>query len=173
MLRAREPVVLGEAVGDGCCSICREDVGPEPYIVPECRHAFHAACLLPWFRMGNSSCPYCRAQPPSQSRPSVAARYKLNRRLALRKNAPAGLKRLVARIRKQEAKDKADRQAWRAWKQSKDGKLWADLNKTRGRLARAAWKATPCRRFYHTGGPPSTSALRHEIAEYPVVPGRV
>jgi hypothetical protein len=43
------------------CSICCEEfqVG-EPVLKLLCRHAYHASCVLGWFKNGKTSCPLCR-----------------------------------------------------------------------------------------------------------------
>ena len=48
-----------EAFTDGC-SICYSslDAGSEKL---ECGHCFHTMCLHQWFRMGQATCPLCRA----------------------------------------------------------------------------------------------------------------
>ena len=59
---------------DDICSICHTLLGadsPDIYSVPECGHRFHSNCIIPWFRVSNGSCPYCRAN-------IIGARYSPN-----------------------------------------------------------------------------------------------
>ena len=32
------------------------------YQIPECNHKFHSECVITWFRMGKSKCPYCNTE---------------------------------------------------------------------------------------------------------------
>jgi Ring finger domain len=50
------------------CGICHEqmneyDMDHPLYQIPECKHIFHVACLIEWFRSSRKdSCPYCRVK---------------------------------------------------------------------------------------------------------------
>ena len=42
------------------CGICREELEcGQCYTLPECNHKYHTNCIIPWFRYGESRCPYC------------------------------------------------------------------------------------------------------------------
>jgi len=53
----------GKAAGEGAdeCAICLAEFedGQAMRVLPQCGHAFHAACVDTWLR-GHSSCPSCR-----------------------------------------------------------------------------------------------------------------
>jgi hypothetical protein len=43
------------------CPICHEHLHNAPtYCLPECKHTFHTSCIISWFRLGDTLCPYCR-----------------------------------------------------------------------------------------------------------------
>ena len=58
------------------CVICQDDIplGSEARL--ECGHAFHATCVLQWFRHHHSQCPLCRSVGLQSAwrRPSAARR---------------------------------------------------------------------------------------------------
>ncbi|KAL6614556.1 hypothetical protein ACP70R_036826 [Stipagrostis hirtigluma subsp. patula] len=58
------PFSAGKAGGDAMCSICLSEYrdGEMLRVMPECRHAFHVACLDAWLRR-SASCPVCRSSP--------------------------------------------------------------------------------------------------------------
>lgn len=47
-----------------CCSICLGDYKDSDLLrmLPDCRHAFHVACIDAWMRM-HATCPMCRTSP--------------------------------------------------------------------------------------------------------------
>lgn len=46
------------------CLICHDDIESEnSYVLPECNHKYHVSCIIQWFRLGNSNCPYCNSTP--------------------------------------------------------------------------------------------------------------
>ena len=50
---------------DDVCPLCLVDIDDgQPTMNTPCGHAFHLACLVWWFRVGNSSCPMCRCALP-------------------------------------------------------------------------------------------------------------
>jgi len=94
------------------CVICLEQLDSKPtYSLPECSHAFHQNCIMHWFRQGNFKCPLCNEMGAlyTQRDDSMAwyrdrDKYKMLRRFSRRKNAPAPLKKYIARLRGQEKK---------------------------------------------------------------------
>jgi len=46
------------------CAICQEVMEGEEAIIMECKHEFHAQCLIPWLRKV-ASCPVCRKSIPN------------------------------------------------------------------------------------------------------------
>ena len=89
---------------DDICSICRDVVaadGPDTYSIPECNHRFHSNCIIPWFRVSNGTCPYCRAGIVGVSAgPSTIKQVvQLWKCLARRKDCPRIVKRKCKQIR--------------------------------------------------------------------------
>lgn len=41
------------------CPICYEEMKDNIYKIPECKHKYHSHCIIDWFRLGKSRCPYC------------------------------------------------------------------------------------------------------------------
>ncbi len=41
------------------CAICCEPMEDNIYEIPECKHQYHTNCIIDWFRLGKSRCPYC------------------------------------------------------------------------------------------------------------------
>ena len=88
------------------CSICLGAFTDDnPKTTLECTHAFHATCIIDWFRSASNAntCPLCRAEPSTVlSYPDTMARCTILRRKARAKNAPIELKRCVEKIKKAE-----------------------------------------------------------------------
>lgn len=106
------------------CPICHDALPADAsrHTLDECGHAFHAACLIGWLRTGGMSCPCCRADlEREEARDSIDAFTLFERAsylrttVARRKSAPADLLRLVDRVRKAEAQEKACVRALRAY----------------------------------------------------------
>lgn len=107
-------------MADDPCPICLEPIAEAPpgvgVTLEECRHRFHAACLVGWMRQGHLSCPTCRGdmrrEPAAEhlSSMSLAARARhLRAVVARRRAAPDDLRRLVGRLREAEARRAAAR----------------------------------------------------------------
>ena len=87
------------------CSICFGELGDDEtqhYTVPGCNHKFHTACIIPWFRVSDGSCPYCRSNDQEghwthfiSSRANIVKTWK---RLARRKECPEFIKKKCAKI---------------------------------------------------------------------------
>lgn len=100
----------GECLCEMQCSICLETVeeGTGHAHTLECQHTFHASCLIGWMRRGNLSCPMCRNNLEENWDNAIIPRMALNerasyvRRMSRRANAPADLKRMVARVQRAE-----------------------------------------------------------------------
>lgn len=92
------------------CVICLETLGSKPtYSLPECNHTFHQNCIMHWFRQGNFKCPLCNEKGALYTQQDAGMawyrdrdKYKVLRRFARKKNAPAPLKKYIAKLRGQE-----------------------------------------------------------------------
>ena len=96
---------MSERTFDGeTCSICTDSLeGGGAVHTIECGHAYHAACIIEWFRRGADTCPNCRdVSCTHMSAPTVFARAKFLRRSSHLKKAPEALKKAVERVRKAE-----------------------------------------------------------------------
>lgn len=84
------------------CVICAGRLTPSTAHRLACGHdAFHADCLIEWFRRGNDSCPLCRDDTIAPTHPSSATdRERRLRQYARRKTAPRELVRLVDLIKR-------------------------------------------------------------------------
>ena len=105
---------------DSTCSICLgafTDQNPKTTL--ECSHAFHATCIIDWFRSATNSntCPLCRSEPSTVlNYPDTMARCTILRRKARAKNAPPELRRCVEKIRAAEQQLLRCKKAWRDFK---------------------------------------------------------
>lgn len=127
------------------CPICHDAMPADGsrHRIAECGHAFHAACLISWLRTGGTSCPCCRADLEQQeARDSLDAftlwerATHLRRTVARRRSVPAGLLRLVDRVRRAEAAAREAAQADAAFKQQH-----RELLSLRGRLRTNKWRS--------------------------------
>ena len=92
-------------MSDPTCTICLESITENKHVLEECGHAFHAGCIVKWFRsQANDRCPNCRGLPSHYlSYPDVMERYKMMRGRSRSTRAPKRLKRAVQSIKKTEA----------------------------------------------------------------------
>jgi Ring finger domain len=79
---------------DGQCAICILEYEPDDKIVwsgLQCRHAFHADCVLTWLAKGKKRCPTCRQWfvPESESRAEDEKREHLERLQAIASSSEA------------------------------------------------------------------------------------
>lgn len=99
-----------------------------------CGHAFHATCIIEWFRHGHASCPLCRATEMAHEPVCPAERATMIRRYAARHWVPTTLQRMLTRWRAHETKEKEARRAYRSFRREhrdifkRDLQLW---NKSR------------------------------------------
>ena len=89
------------------CSICYDSLKDKQSHKLSCNHSFHTDCIIDWFRMGNSSCPYCRDTVSNQSS-FIKTKWKVTflRNYSKRKNAPKILIKHVLLLKKEEEKYK-------------------------------------------------------------------
>lgn len=144
------------------CPICLERMDSNYEL--ECGHAFHAKCLVQWFRQ-KPYCPMCRdpgvrVDERSNIR-TLEAMFRLKRELSRRKNAPKLLKRLVASYRKKAARLRQRKKEFREWKRSDEGKEFRRLRDIHSRHWRRSseWHAMRGHR-----------SLEKQIALYPMIP---
>lgn len=100
------------------CSICTESIDLSSNHILECGHAFHADCIITWFRHGNSCCPNCRN--PGETKMlnfnDSQARASELRKRSRNKNAPKRLKILVERLKFSEQKYKEVRKLMKEYR---------------------------------------------------------
>jgi hypothetical protein len=138
---------------------------------------------MKWFRIGNSSCPYCRSTPNYQQQPNTStgrsrsisrsrsnrlefqARYTFVRRYSTRKNAPKQLKQLVNKLKKQELKLKTHMKNRINWINSIQGQKYKHLQKISEKHNKNAGKGR-----YRYNNNNSIRNIKHQIAFYPVEP---
>jgi hypothetical protein len=90
------------------CAICHENLEDNIAQIPECNHKFHSECVITWFRMGKSKCPYCNTEfahkkkstPPRHifRRNLICEEYKDIYNYSRRKNANPKIKKQVKKI---------------------------------------------------------------------------
>ena len=122
---------------DNICLICHdllaggeESSENSPPHTLECKHKYHANCIITWFRSGHMNCPYCgdlgvnapkeaKKRRGSALRPRyrswhdraiVETKYERLRQYSRRKDAPTQLIKMVDKLREleQELKDVKD-----------------------------------------------------------------
>jgi hypothetical protein len=133
--------MAAEEESEQLCAICQQICPTHDMVRLECQHAFHATCILQWFRSGHArnECPLCRANPRQVlSYPDVWARCTFLRRKARAKHAPAALKRAVHTIQKAEQQARAAQAAYRTFhmEQKEMLKTYHVLQRNRWRAAR-------------------------------------
>lgn len=178
---ADDPIIMDAAAeeddGNMCC-ICHEDFvvdeakssssSSNVYTLPECGHKFHINCILPWFRTGNSSCPYCRCSPHPLADDFLdmytdrESLFKFKFNVGRRKNAPARLKTLVKRLMKHRARVALTRGQLKKWQKSARGLQHKKLSAERRKLRNKTWTNQRQER-----------KLKSQITTYPVIPARV
>lgn len=80
------------------CPICHENLDTEQiYEIPECKHKFHTNCIITWFRVGNSNCPYCNS---NNNHESSKSKYQIISNYCRRNNANTKIKKEVESIKK-------------------------------------------------------------------------
>lgn len=79
---------------EACSICCNELCEGEAHTLP-CKHGFHAACIIEWFRRGYDTCPMCRASKLTQRALTPTERWAQLRRKA--KTLPPEQRRLLSR----------------------------------------------------------------------------
>ena len=132
------------------CIICLENLSNEPeYCLPECSHKFHQNCIMHWFRGGNCKCPLCNNLGVNDKTSANHGaswgwwrggkyKYKIIRQYARKKDAPAKLKKQIAKLKKMEDKLCALRVEIKEFK-NKTG-VWRDLHKEWTKLRSSRWR---------------------------------
>lgn len=165
-----EPIIASELIqndmktGENMCPICYECLTNEnKYIIPECKHAFHSNCIIPWFRGKNSTCPYCRSVGNSkdQSYWTIKGRFTFNKNFSRRKNAPKSLKLMVEKYKRRKDLILNNKKKHTEWKKSDEGKTYSKLRTKSRRLRNSAGR--------HRWGNGCLYDLEARIAEYPIV----
>lgn len=93
---------------ENCCPICMESFDNQSgdsnengqYVIPECNHKFHTACLMEWFRR-EQRCPMCRDDagiiPKQQIMRYTKGKIELVKKLCKESKAPRYLQQLLKR----------------------------------------------------------------------------
>jgi len=99
---------------ESLCLICHDDINSDQsYELPECNHIYHTDCIIQWFRIGNSNCPYCNSSygnennennedylPFSMRRRRIEREYTIIKKFAKKKESPKILQTKVNSIEK-------------------------------------------------------------------------
>lgn len=144
------------------CPVCTESMQDREVVTLDCGHAFHAVCVVEWFRR-KGSCPLCRDNVDPEERNSyrnLKAQFMLKKRLSKRKDAPKELKDLVKQHKKKMARLKENRKEFREWKKTEEGARFKELNKKFRKLQNRSWMWSS---FRHR------RCVERQIAQFPVV----
>jgi hypothetical protein len=94
---------------ESVCLICHDDIySNQNYQLPECNHIYHTDCIIQWFRMGNSNCPYCNysynnednLRSYSSRRNKLEKDYTLIKKFSKEKKSPKILQTKINQIEK-------------------------------------------------------------------------
>lgn len=172
---------------DNICLICHDLlVGGEessennPPHTLECKHKYHANCIITWFRSGNMNCPYCGdlgVNAPKKERKSrrgarrsmyrswydraiVDTKYERLRQYSRRKDAPTQLVKMVDKLRELEQELKDTKEAVKKFTvEPSQGQTWKEMDNERQRLRGNMWKVNR-----------KINNQKCTIATYPVIP---
>jgi len=172
---------------DDICLICHDvlnggeetsDNNP-PYTL-ECKHKYHANCIITWFRSGHSNCPYCgdlgsnapkkekkrngrsmrRSMYRSWAGGVIDAKYERMRQYSRRNDAPDQLVKMINKLKDIEEEFKNSKEELNSFIDTPtDGLTWKDMNKERCRLREKMWKANR-----------KISEQKCVISSYPIIP---
>lgn len=167
------------------CLICHDVlIGGEetsnnnpPYTL-ECKHKYHANCIITWFRSGHSNCPYCgdmgsnapKTKKHNARRRSlyrtwperviIDSKYERLRQYSRRKDAPDQLVNMVNKLKEIEEEFKRNKEELNNFINTPtDGFTWKDMNKERARIREKMWKTNR-----------KISEQKCAISSYPVIP---
>jgi len=171
---------------DNICLICHDTLIPEeepsvnnpPYTL-ECKHKYHANCIITWFRSGHNNCPYCGdtgsngpKQPkksgairrslyrPFQQKIATDVKYLRLRQYSRRKDAPHQLVRMVDKLKTLENERDDNDKALNEFKDKPaNGATWKELNAEGGKLRQRRWAINR-----------KIARQQIEISEYPIIP---
>ena len=125
------------------CAVCREPMEGEGVVTLDpCGHRLHADCAVRWFRMPSAAgaCPICRDASELEDVPFLSLRERLTlvRRAARRRDAPAPLRRMVARLR---ATEQGERDAARALREALGEEAVRAVTRRIAALRRRRWSS--------------------------------
>ena len=172
---------------DNICLICHDLlVGGEessennPPHTLECKHKYHANCIITWFRSGNMNCPYCGdlgVNAPKKERKSrrgarrsmyrswydraiVDTKYERLRQYSRRKDAPTQLVKMVDKLRELEQELENTKDAVKKFTvEPSQGQTWKEMYNERRRLQGNTWRINR-----------KINNQKCTIATYPVIP---
>ena len=171
---------------DNICLICHDLlVGGEessdnnpPYVL-ECKHKYHASCIITWFRSGNMNCPYCGdlgVNAPKEKknrgtmrrsmrlswydRAMVNSKYERLRQYSRRKDSPGQLTKMVEKLKglEKELKDAKD-ELRKFTDRPAQQQTWKQMDNERQKLRNRIWATN--RKIY---------GQKCAISSYPVIP---
>ena len=171
---------------DNICLICHDTLIPEeetsdnnpPYTL-ECKHKYHANCIITWFRSGHNNCPYCGdtgsngPQKPKKSRGrrrslyrsfpekiALDTKYQRLRKYSRRKDAPSELVKMVDKLKTfEKERDDNDKTLREFNDRPTNGATWKDMSIERKKLREKCWTANR-----------KVARQQIEISNYPIIP---
>lgn len=137
----------GVTAANGACTICLQPLSMQASCTLDCGHAFHAKCVVEWFRRV-PTCPLCREEGDCRLSAVGVLTIQEQAHRAMRqsraKGAPAHLKRGAAMMRQAKSRWLDAKRAHRALKRSQayrdlskeETRLWHRMNRARAALDR-------------------------------------
>ena len=135
------------SAANGACTICLQPLSTQASCTLDCGHAFHAKCVVEWFRRV-PTCPLCREEGDCRLSAVGVLTIQQQAHRAMRqsraKGAPAHLKRGAAMMRQAKSRWLDAKRAHRALRRSQvyrdltkeETRLWHRMNRARAALDR-------------------------------------